>query len=149
VYFLLILNLDSSYGCSSSEPAEYRVLKKTDSGGKQLIVAVDESAKLYCRTNVPWKKCIWKPPRNGVRQLRCEFTKDANSLVICPSFPEIHYDKIESDKYSNNCAINVAQIKEHHEGNWKCEFELDLPDQSEKILIKEKVKMVARGYRYP
>ena len=70
VYFLLILNLDPSFGCSSSEPAEYRVLKKTDSGGKQLIVAVDESAKLYCRTNVPWKKCIWKPPRNGVRQVR-------------------------------------------------------------------------------
>ena len=70
VYFLLILNLDQSFGCSSSEPAEYRVLKKTDSGGKQLIVAVDESAKLYCRTNVPWKKCIWKPPRNGVRQVK-------------------------------------------------------------------------------
>ena len=43
----------------------------------------------------------------------------------------------------------MAQIKDHHEGNWKCEFELDLPDQSEKILIKEKVKLVARGYRYP
>lgn len=70
VYFLLILNLGPTFGCSSSEPAEYRVLKKTDSGGKQLIVAVDESAKLYCRTNVPWKKCIWKPPRNGVREVR-------------------------------------------------------------------------------
>ena len=69
VYFLLVLNLHPSFGCSSSEPAEYRVLRKTDSGNKQLIVAVDESAKLFCRTNVPWKKCIWKPPRNGVRQV--------------------------------------------------------------------------------
>lgn len=75
VYFLLALNLHPSFGCSSSEPAEYRVLKKTDSGGKQLIVAVDESAKLYCRTNVPWKKCIWKPPRNGVRQVRLSFIR--------------------------------------------------------------------------
>ena len=82
-------------------------------------------------------------------QLKCEFTKDVNSLVICPSFPEIHYDKIESEKYSNNCAINVAQIKDYHEGNWKCEFELDLPQESETIYIKEKVKLVARGYRYP
>ena len=81
VYFLLILNLDSSYGCSSSEPAEYRVLKKTDSGGKQLIVAVDESAKLYCRTNVPWKKCIWKPPRNGVRQVIVSSTRSHKTIT--------------------------------------------------------------------
>ena len=66
----LVLNEHVAHGCSSSEPDQYRVLKKTDTGGKQLIVAVDETAKLFCRTNVPWKKCIWKPPRNGVRQVR-------------------------------------------------------------------------------
>ena len=66
----LVLNTEPvANGCSSSEPAQYRVLKKTDTGGKQLVVAVDENAKLFCRTNVPWKKCIWKPPRNGVRQV--------------------------------------------------------------------------------
>ena len=92
---------------------------------------------------------LLKPINCFLFQLKCEFTKDVNSLVICPSFPEIHYDKIESDKYRNNCAINVAQIKDYHEGNWKCEFELDLPEESETIYIKEKVKLVARGYRYP
>ena len=85
VYFLLILNLDPSFGCSSSEPAEYRVLKKTDSGGKQLIVAVDEGAKLYCRTNVPWKKCIWKPPRNGVRQVKQMRSHDMIEIEIMNS----------------------------------------------------------------
>ena len=69
VHVVLIFNWHSVLGCTSSEPAEFRVLRKTDSGGKQVVVAVDENAKLYCRTNVPWKKCIWKPPRNGVRQV--------------------------------------------------------------------------------
>ena len=44
-------------------------MRKTDEGGKQLVVATDEDARLYCRTNVPWKKCWWKPPRNGVREV--------------------------------------------------------------------------------
>ena len=69
VHIAVIFNWHITLGCSSSEPAEYRVLKKSDSGGKQLIVAVDENAKMFCRTNKPWKKCIWKPPRNGVRQV--------------------------------------------------------------------------------
>ena len=75
VHIALIFNWHVTLGCSSSEPAEYRVLRKTDSGGKQLIVAVDENAKLFCRTNVPWKKCIWKPPRNGVRQVKIVYNK--------------------------------------------------------------------------
>jgi len=149
VHVVLILNWHSILGCTSSEPAEFRVLKKTDSGGKQVVVAVGENAKLYCRTNVPWKKCIWKPPRNGVRQLRCEFTRADNIRPMCPSFPEIHFDRVESDKYTNNCAINIAQIKDYHDGDWKCEFELDLPEESEIIHVKERVKLVARGYRYP
>ena len=70
LHIAFILNWHLILGCSSSEPAEYRILRKTDSGGKQVIVAVDENAKLFCRTNVPWKKCIWKPPRNGVRQVK-------------------------------------------------------------------------------
>ena len=43
--------------------------RKTDSDGKQVVVGVEEDAKLFCRTNAPWKKCLWKPPRNGVRQV--------------------------------------------------------------------------------
>ena len=76
--FLMVLVLDWHLvlGCSSSEPDEYRVLRKTDSGGKQLVVAIEENAKLFCRTNVPWKKCIWKPPRNGVREVYF------NSIII-------------------------------------------------------------------
>ena len=57
-------------GCSSSsEHDQYRVVRKTDAGGKQLVVATEENAALFCQTNVPWKKCWWKPPRNGVRQV--------------------------------------------------------------------------------
>ena len=66
---VLVLDWHLVLGCSSSEPDEYRVLRKTDSGGKQLVVAIEENAKLFCQTNVPWKKCIWKPPRNGVREV--------------------------------------------------------------------------------
>ena len=57
-------------GCSSSSPYDdYKVVRKTDAGGKQLVVATEENAQLFCQTNVPWKKCWWKPPRNGVRQV--------------------------------------------------------------------------------
>jgi hypothetical protein len=57
-------------GCSGgSDHDEYRVIRKTDAGGKQLVVATEEDARLFCQTNVPWKKCWWKPPRNGVRQV--------------------------------------------------------------------------------
>jgi len=31
---------------------------------------VEEDARLFCKTNAPWKKCLWKPPRNGVRQVK-------------------------------------------------------------------------------
>ncbi len=61
----------SSDACSSSDEEEkYRVVRKTDSDGKQLVVAVGDSARLSCQTSVPWKTCMWKPPRNGVRQVR-------------------------------------------------------------------------------
>ena len=46
------------------------MIRKSDSDGKQMVVAVGDDAKLSCETNVKWKKCLWKPPRNGVRQVR-------------------------------------------------------------------------------
>ena len=33
-------------------------------------MALGDDARLSCETNVEWKKCIWKPPRNGVREVR-------------------------------------------------------------------------------
>ncbi len=67
----LILVTRGTTGCSSSSVYdEYKVVRKTDEGGKQLVIATDENAQMYCQTNVPWKKCWWKPPRNGVRQVR-------------------------------------------------------------------------------
>ena len=86
-------------------------------------------------------------------QLKCEFTKGPGNLVTCPSFPEIHYDKETSEQHEHNCAIIVQNIQEHHEGNWRCEFEVDMPQDEddeflEPIIIHEKVKLVARGYRY-
>ena len=82
-------------------------------------------------------------------QLKCVFTKDSDNLIHCPSFPEIHYDQEASDSKPHNCAIIVENIKEHHGGSWKCEFEADLPQESETIYIKERVQVLARGYRYP
>jgi len=147
------LCLTTVTGCSSSSPYDdYKIVRKTDAGGKQLVVATEENAQLFCQTNVPWKKCWWKPPRNGVRQLKCEFVKGPNNRVTCPSFPEIHYDQQTSDQHQHNCAIIVQNIQEHHEGNWKCEFEIDVPaedrDSDEPVIIREKVKLLARGYRY-
>ena len=59
---------------SSSAHDEYRVVRKSDSDGKQLVVAVGDDARLSCKTNIPWKKCIWKPPRNGVREVSSLFS---------------------------------------------------------------------------
>ena len=59
----------SGSACSGGDEDRYRIVRKTDEGDKQLVVATEETAKMYCRTNVPWKKCWWKPPRNGVRQV--------------------------------------------------------------------------------
>ena len=71
VFFILLAVADPSSGCSSSDEEEkYRVIRKTDSDGKQLVVAVGDDARLSCQTSVPWKTCMWKPPRNGVRQVR-------------------------------------------------------------------------------
>lgn len=134
--------------CSSSSAAdEYRVIKKTDSDGKQVVVAIGDDAKLSCETNVPWKKCIWKPPRNGIRQLKCEFNREKLQHVSCPSFPEVHFDETRSE--DNTCSIVVRNIGEHHEGNWRCEFEADIPDAPEKVIIKDKVSVLARAWRYP
>ena len=67
---LLSVLLDAAAGCaSSSEDERYRVVRKTDSDGKQLVVALGDNAKLFCHTSVPWKKCVWKPPRNGVKEV--------------------------------------------------------------------------------
>ena len=70
--FLLLSSFGGGVECCSSSDAhdEYRVVRKSDSDGKQLEVAVGEDAKLSCQTNVKWKKCYWKPPRNGVRQVK-------------------------------------------------------------------------------
>ena len=84
-------------------------------------------------------------------QLKCEFVKGPGNIVTCPSFPEIHYDKQISEQHKHNCAIVVENIQEHHEGNWKCEFEIDAPneeDPEQPMIIKERVKLLARGYRY-
>ena len=79
VICLLSLSATMVNACSSSGQDErYRVVRKTDEGGKQLVVATDEDARLYCRTNVPWKKCWWKPPRNGVREVKIIF------IVVVP-----------------------------------------------------------------
>ena len=112
-----------------------------------------------------FKKCInEKEKKNIVRkkpiliffffcelQLKCEFVKGPGNIVTCPSFPEIHYDKQISEQHKHNCAIVVENIQEHHEGNWKCEFEIDAPneeDPEQPMIIKERVKLLARGYRY-
>ena len=86
-----------------------------------------------------------------VLQLKCEFTNGPDNRVTCPSFPEIHFDAEKSRSERHNCAIIVQNIQEHHEGNWKCEFTLDLPEEEydEPIVIKDKIKLMARGYRYP
>ena len=85
--------------------------------------------------------------------MKCEFSKGPNNRVTCPSFPEIHYDKQASDQHEHSCAIIVQNIQEHHEGNWRCEFEIDVPEEDRDsdglpVIIVEKVSLVARGYRY-
>ena len=72
-------------------------------------------------------------------------------MVNCPSFPEIRYDKESSNSLLHSCAIVVENIQEHHEGSWKCEFEVDVPNEEnpkEPIIIRERVRLQARGYRY-
>jgi len=148
---LLSILLDAAAGCaSSSEDERYRVVRKTDSDGKQLVVALGDNAKLFCHTSVPWKKCIWKPPRNGVKELRCAFHNDGReNHYSCPSFPEVHFDRDMSS--SDMCAIVVNNIEEHHEGNWRCEFEVDNIDYEagEPVMIRDRVRLMARGWRYP
>ena len=61
--------INSASWRSTTEVKLYKVVRKTDEGNKQLVVATEENAQLFCQTNVPWKKCWWKPPRNGVRQV--------------------------------------------------------------------------------
>ncbi|TRY79127.1 hypothetical protein TCAL_12390 [Tigriopus californicus] len=143
-----ILSHNVCQGCSrDSSDDEYRVVRRTDSDGKQLVVAVGDDARLSCQTNVPWKTCVWKPPRNGVRELKCEFGRKKVEHMTCPSFPEIHFDKERSAGQS--CTIVVHQITEHHEGNWGCELEIDVPTLQEKVIVKDKVRLMARGWRYP
>ncbi len=86
--------------------------------------------------------------------MRCDFKKGPGNMVSCPSFPEIHFDKMASAEHEHKCAIVVQNIQAHHEGQWKCEFELDLPEDEmpeEPVIIKERVKVLARkarAYRY-
>ena len=47
-------------------------------------------------------------------QLRCEFHAEGDNHWVCPSFPEVHYDR-ENSK-GDTCAIVVRKIEEHHEG---------------------------------
>ena len=73
----------SGSACSGGDEDKYRIVRKTDEGDKQLVVATEETAKMYCRTNVPWKKCWWKPPRNGVRQVSSKSTYfPINSFIM-------------------------------------------------------------------
>jgi len=37
----------------------------------------------------------------------------------------------------------------HVSGNWRCEFEIEDPDYVEEVVIRDKVKLIARGWRYP
>ena len=72
---LSLLAFGLSEACSSSSQSEYdefKIMRKTEKN--QLVVGVDEDARLYCQTNVPWKKCVWKPPRNGVREVGSAFS---------------------------------------------------------------------------
>jgi len=152
VWMMAFVGNNPASGCTSSDSSQYnghQIVRKTKEN--ELMVAVDEDAKLHCMTNSAWKKCVWKPPRNGVRELRCEFTKGADNKITCPSFPEIHYDVEASEAEEHNCAIIVQNIQEHHEGNWRCEFTLDLPeeDYQEPVVIKDRIWLMARGYRYP
>uniref|UniRef100_A0A0K2T6R6 Ig-like domain-containing protein n=1 Tax=Lepeophtheirus salmonis TaxID=72036 RepID=A0A0K2T6R6_LEPSM len=125
---------------------EYRVIKKSDSDGKKLVVAIGEDAHLTCKTNAPWKKCVWKPPRNGVRQLRCQFFHGQSTRISCPSFPEVQYNVDASD--DDECSIIVHNIEEDHDGAWKCEFDLDLPEIGQKVAVHDQVNLVARSWRY-
>lgn len=37
-------------------------------------------------------------------------------------------------------------------GNWRCEFEvdnIDYPETGEHVVIKDRVRLMARGWRYP
>ena len=67
---ILLPNLDSKILIDVNSMDMDSCFRKTDSDGKQVVVGVEEDARLFCRTNAPWKKCLWKPPRNGVRQVR-------------------------------------------------------------------------------
>ena len=69
LWMLVLVLANPALACSGGGDEKYRVIRKTDEGGKQLVVATEETARLFCQTNVPWKKCWWKPPRNGVRQV--------------------------------------------------------------------------------
>ena len=69
LWMLVLVLANPALACSGGGDEKYRVIRKTDEGGKQLVVATEETARLFCQTNVPWKKCWWKPPRNGVREV--------------------------------------------------------------------------------
>jgi hypothetical protein len=83
--------------------------RKTDSDGKQVVVGVEEDARLFCRTNAPWKKCLWKPPRNGVRQVgeRERTSVDVMITIVC-DFEQFPTKKIgvflKSQCYNQNFA---------------------------------------------
>lgn len=114
---------------------------------------VKSSSEMIFKKCIKKKKECQKKPNYFFHslQLKCEFVKGPGNIVTCPSFPEIHYDKQISEQHKHNCAIVVENIQEHHEGNWKCEFEIDAPneeDPEQPMIIKERVKLLARGYRY-
>ncbi|XP_040569417.1 uncharacterized protein [Lepeophtheirus salmonis] len=147
VFYCILLRL--SHGCSSKGGTygDYRVIKKSDSNGNKIVVALGEDTKLSCQTNAPWKNCIWKPPRNGVRQLKCLFSRHQYRKVSCPSFPEVHYYR-DRRAPENECTIIVNNINRFHEGPWKCEFELDLPNVGQNVMIYDQVCMAVRNWRY-
>jgi len=63
------------------------VIHKTDSDSEKLVVELGEDARLFCKTNFPWKKCFWRPPRSGVKQVQLSY-----EMGPYPTRPERTFD---------------------------------------------------------
>ena len=101
---LLLAVVSVASGCSSSDNTydEFKIMRKTKEN--ELMVAVDEDAKLHCMTNVPWKKCVWKPPRNGVREVSC-----LNAAPISPT-PSFTLQSLYNVDVICSSPLNLSQI---------------------------------------
>jgi hypothetical protein len=99
------------------------VIHKTDSISQKLVVELGEDAQLYCRTNAPWKKCFWRPPRSGVKQVNdlmevqlfySEFLCLINYSFVVPLIEEKRKESLvhHSQKFNmtKRQALRVAHI---------------------------------------